>query len=202
MEGGAQSLGGPLDLREVFKKPGRMWTAAEREACARWLLEEKGAELLGLVRRRLGGRRAGEAEEVLSSFWPGFWSSVVRHYDPGRGRELWSYLHFCLLRHCDQEARRLPARERRARREVELQLRDPAAESDLPRALENRDLVQRALDRLRPGDATLIAQIYIEGRERAELSLELGLSRQALNTRLCRALQAMKREVDALRRPR
>jgi RNA polymerase sigma-70 factor (ECF subfamily) len=101
-----------------------------------------------------------------------------------------AWLHRLLVNSCLDQARR------RRRRPIEVEigpLDEPATAGDHPRALADRDLVDRALARLDPEHRALVVLHYYLGYPLPEAASSLGISLPAAKSRLHRAMTALRR---------
>lgn len=147
------------------------------------------------VSRRVGAQRA-LAEDVTQEAWLralNAWRRDGLPEDPGAW--LRTVAANLLRSHYRRQARG-PRAELDAGREPEAptpdaSLHDPGAQA------RRADALQRGLARLRPEQAELLAERYLEGRASREIAAERGLGERALEGRLRRARLALARHIDA-----
>ena len=118
------------------------------------------------------------------------WRDLPGLRDPDR----WdAWLHRLLVNSCLDEVRR----KRRRPIEVEILEIDEPARSDSSRELADRDLVERALNRLEPEHRALVVLHYYLGYPLPEAATLVGISLPAAKSRLHRAMQGLRRTLTA-----
>ena len=123
------------------------------------------------------------------------WRDLPGLRDPDRFD---AWLHRLLVNSCLDEARR----KRRRPIEVEISEIDQPAFGDSSRELADRDLVERALNRLAPDHRALVVLHYYLGYPLPDAARSLGISLPAAKSRLHRAMQGLRRSmVDAAPAP-
>lgn len=192
--GGARARG----VQKVFTVPGRQWTRSDVEIVFEWLFSEKFDYLVRFVLRHLGPRsRIPDAVEVWSAFCIRSLESLIKNYDPRKGRDFWGYMLFCLERFCHRQAQHLRNR-RFAETEGDGSRGSEAVDlsrQGFTKDLETRDLVTKALDRLNPPFSTVLRKYYLEEKSVDDIASEMAASPAAVKTWLHRARQKMR---DAL----
>lgn len=148
-------------------------------------------EFLGYLRRRLGSLE--EAEDVLQSFS----LKVIRASGSASGEEKINAWMGRILRNTlvDHYRRRAVRQRAEAAFVVEQELAAPYAEADPGNARSHCLAV--ALQRVRPDDADVIRRAELDGEPRGHIAADLGLTTNALNVRLHRARQALRREMES-----
>jgi len=127
------------------------------------------------------------AAEAAQAAWAIAWRRLGSLRDPERLRP-W------LMSVAANEARQLVRK--RSRRQVrEIAVVDPAAPAFDAGLVARLDL-GRALARLDDRDRTLLALRYAAGLESAEIGREVGMSATAVRSRLARAIERLRRELD------
>jgi RNA polymerase sigma-70 factor (ECF subfamily) len=116
------------------------------------------------------------------------WRDLPGLRDPSRFD---AWLHRLLVNSCLDEARR----KRRRPIEVEILEIDEPARSDSSRELADRDLVERALNRLAPDHRALVVLHYYLGYPLPEAATLAGISLPAAKSRLHRAMQGLRRSM-------
>jgi RNA polymerase sigma-70 factor (ECF subfamily) len=124
------------------------------------------------------------------------WRDLPGLRDPDRFD---AWLHRLLVNASLDEARR----RRRRPVEVEIKTIDEPAGGDASRHLADRDLVERALNRLDPAHRALVVLHYYLGYPLPEAATSLGISLPAAKSRLHRAMEGLRRSmtVDAVAVP-
>ncbi len=118
------------------------------------------------------------------------WRDLPGLRDPDRFD---AWLHRLLINSSLDEARR----RRRRPIEVEILAIDEPASGDASRHLADRDLVERALNRLEPEHRALVVLHYYLGYPLPDAASSLGISLPAAKSRLHRALQGLRRSMTA-----
>jgi RNA polymerase sigma-70 factor (ECF subfamily) len=118
------------------------------------------------------------------------WRDLPGLRDPDRFD---AWLHRLLVNSSLDEARR------RRRRPVEVQILgiDEPAGGDSSRHLADRDLVERALNKLDPAHRALVVLHYYLGYPLPEAATSLGISLPAAKSRLHRAMEGLRRSMTA-----
>jgi RNA polymerase sigma-70 factor, ECF subfamily len=116
------------------------------------------------------------------------WRDLPGLRDPSRFD---AWLHRLLVNSCLDEARR----KRRRPIEVEIREIDEPARADSSRELADRDLVERALNRLEPDHRALVVLHYYLGYPLPEAATLVGISLPAAKSRLHRAMQGLRRSM-------
>ena len=118
------------------------------------------------------------------------WRDLPGLRDPDRFD---AWLHRLLVNSCLDEARR------RRRRPVEVEINpiDEPASADTTGRLADRDLVERALNRLDPEHRALVVLHYYLGYPLPEAATTLGISLPAAKSRLHRAMLGLRRTLSA-----
>ena len=118
------------------------------------------------------------------------WRDLPGLRDPDRFD---AWLHRLLINSTLDEARR------RRRRSVELVVQDydEASREDTAAEIADRDLVERALNRLDPEHRALVVLHYYFGYPLPEAASSLGISLPAAKSRLHRAMQGLRRSMTA-----
>jgi RNA polymerase sigma-70 factor, ECF subfamily len=116
------------------------------------------------------------------------WRDLPGLRDPDRFD---AWLHRLLVNSCLDEVRR----KRRRPFEVEIREIDEPAHGDSSRELADRDLVERALNRLEPEHRALVVLHYYLGYPLPEAATSLGISLPAAKSRLHRAMQGLRRSM-------
>lgn len=114
------------------------------------------------------------------------WRDLPGLRDPSRFD---AWLHRLLVNSCLDEARR----KRRRPIEVEILEIDEPARGDSSRELADRDLVERALNRLAPDHRALVVLHYYLGYPLPEAATLVGISLPAAKSRLHRAMEGLRR---------
>jgi RNA polymerase sigma factor (sigma-70 family) len=196
-------------LEETFSRPGRTWSQAEITTCVDWLFDDKFKYLMLFILHRLGDwAELTDAMDAWSSFCAPGLLSVIEHYDPMRGRGFFSYLLFCLKRHCNRYTadvlttrdRELPLVFSSDGEEWELQLEDPMPGMTIEQLMEIRDQLQNAINSLRPHVADVVVNYYLQGESIAEIAGRMKVPASTIRTWLFRARKDMKRMLTELRR--
>ena len=120
------------------------------------------------------------------------WRDLPGLRDPDRFD---AWLHRLLVHSCLDEVRR----KRRRPIEVEITVLDEPASGDSSREVADRELVERALNRLEPQHRALVVLHYYLGYPLPEAATSLGISVPAAKSRLHRAMEGLRRSmlVDA-----
>lgn len=195
-------------MEKIFAKPGRDWDEEETALCLEWLFEE---EQLRRIMRFVASRRGSDlydAHDAWNSFFPNIQKHVIRRYDPARGKTFWSFLLFCLEKHCLQAVR--SALKTKSREDlvgdykaISLILIDQRAESNPEEKLVIKDLVEKGINELYRKNhklAEVLVAIDLEQRDQADLAAELGMHENTLRVRLFRARGELKSILDRLQR--
>jgi RNA polymerase sigma-70 factor (ECF subfamily) len=134
--------------------------------------------------------RREDIEDVVADAFVAAWQHG-RRYDPARSPiRTWILMH---AKYAALNYRRLQQRwGRAARRLGALSVADPC---EFLAAADERTAIQQALNRLSPIDRDLVYRRYFLDVMPARLAEEFGMSRTALDTRLWRARQALKRDL-------
>ncbi len=114
------------------------------------------------------------------------WRDLPGLRDPSRFD---AWLHRLLVNSCLDEARR----KRRRPIEVEILEIDEPTRADSSRELADRDLVERALNRLEPDHRALVVLHYYLGYPLPEAATLVGISLPAAKSPLHRAMQGLRR---------
>lgn len=164
-------------------------TPAER-AIAHPLTAET-PRLRRLVHRLLGWpARAGEVDDVVQETLLAAW----RHRDSFRGDAAWTtWLHRIALRKAQNHTRAAAVR-RRLFGWFQPEQPEPAAAA-APAPDERIDAMQAALQQLAHGDREILVLRYLEQREIEAIAALLGCSRAAVDARLMRARDRLRREL-------
>ena len=197
----------PAAIQAIYERPGRQWTAAEKQRVKEWLLasEQLGA-LLHFALYNLGeGVSAEDAEDTCAVLLAHRLDALINLYDPTRGRRFWNYLLFCLERECWRDGDKL--RQRRWREpslDVEVDLGDgnslalewrfAVSEMNPEAAVEKVELwlaLQHCLETLPPAFYQLVIRHYFDEEPLAKISVTLGLSEINVKVRLYRARQKL-----------
>jgi RNA polymerase sigma-70 factor (ECF subfamily) len=116
------------------------------------------------------------------------WRDLPGLRDPDRFD---AWLHRLLVNSCLDEARR----KRRRPMEVEIREIDEPLLGDSSRELADRDLVERALNRLAPEHRALVVLHYYLGYPLPDAATSLGISLSTAKSRLHRAMQGLRRSM-------
>ena len=144
---------------------------------------------------RLILRDAELARDAVQNTLVRAWRDLPGLRDPSRFD---AWLHRLLVNSCLDEARR----KRRRPIEVEIKEIDQPSRSDSSRELADRDLVERALNRLEPDHRALVVLHYYLGYPLPEAAKLTGISLPAAKSRLHRAMQGLRRSmVDTVALP-
>jgi len=111
----------------------------------------------------------------------------LRKFDPTRPFP--PYLYTCLKYFCSNAARNM---QRRNARHVSIEDRDVASQQSDPLAPVELERVQRALNELPEQPRQLLIWVSVDELTHKEIEIRLGITPQALNTRLHRARAALK----------
>ena len=116
------------------------------------------------------------------------WRDLPGLRDPDRFD---AWLHRLLVNSCLDETRR------RKRRPIEVEITqiDEPAHGDTSRELADRDLVERALNRLEPEHRALVVLHYYLGYPLPDAASSLGISLPAAKSRLHRAMEGLRRSM-------
>jgi RNA polymerase sigma factor (sigma-70 family) len=197
----------PPDIKQIFDKPGRMWTPEERTRVKEWLLESPQLKkLLSFALYYLGEDAAvADAEDAWHNFYVRRLDLQINLYDPARGRRFRNFLLFCFERFCRDERQQLKQRSQRTV-PLEKESQTPAGETfeldwlimdekDEPEtAAERREIrlaLQRCIDALSPAYKTVIILHYFEEQSLTKMSVTLGLTEGNVKMRLYRARQKL-----------
>lgn len=118
------------------------------------------------------------------------WRDLPGLRDPGRFD---AWLHRLLVNACLDEVRR----KRRRPIEVEIKEIDEPIFGDSSREIADRDLVERALNRLEPEGRALVVLHYYLGYPLPDAATSLGISLPAAKSRLHRAMLGLRRSMSA-----
>ena len=118
------------------------------------------------------------------------WRDLPGLRDPDRFD---AWLHRLLVNSSLDEARR----RRRRPVEVEIPTVDEPASGDASRHLADRDLVERALNRLDPEHRAIVVLHYYLGYPLPDAATSLGISLSAAKSRLHRAMEGLRRSMTA-----
>jgi len=171
-----------VDRRELVERAGR----GDHDAFA-LLATAASARLDAAARLILRDREL--ARDAVQNALLRVWRDLPGLRDPERFD---AWLHRLLVNACLDEARRL----RRRPIEVDVLPIDPATTDEAQR-LADRDLVDRALERLDPALRALVVLHYFLGYPVPEAAALLGLSLTAAKSRLHRAMTALRRVLTA-----
>ena len=186
-------LGAPPAVEAVFDRVGQVWTGAERERVAEWLVTPPPiGQLLLYTARHLGsGTTAADAADTLRGFFATQLDGTIRLYDPARGLRFQAYLLMRLRQVSWKEGHRI--RERReeplVRRDgdgeaFEFELADPNAATE--RDIVNRLTLQQLFTSMLPSHREAVLKYYFEGKSVREIAVELGTSEENVKIRLFR----------------
>ncbi len=195
----------PPGLHEVFERPGRSWSNQEITACVDWIFKEKSQYLMLFILRHLGSwAKLNDAKDAWSSFCAADFLSVIEKYDPLRGRKFWSFFLLCLKRHCiHYYENSLGVREHfktLTSEEFELLIDGLPSREQFDRTLEIRDMVQKAINRIKPHLATVLIEYYIRDKSVGQIASEMDAPTGTIKTWLHRAREEMKRALLDLKR--
>jgi RNA polymerase sigma-70 factor (ECF subfamily) len=171
-----------VDRRELVERAGR----GDHDAFA-MLATAASARLDAAARLILRDREL--ARDAVQNALVRAWRDLPGLRDPDRFD---AWLHRLLVNACLDEARRL----RRRPIEVDVLPIDRATTDEAQR-LADRDLVDRALERLDPALRALVVLHYFLGYPVPEAAALLGLSLTAAKSRLHRAMTALRRVLTA-----
>ena len=118
------------------------------------------------------------------------WRDLPGLRDPNRFD---AWLHRLLVNACLDEARR----KRRRPIEVEITSIDAPTPGETERELADRDLVERALNRLEPEGRALVVLHYYLGYPLPDAATSLGISLSTAKSRLHRAMLGLRRSMSA-----
>ena len=199
----------PVQITDLFDKPGRLWSDEEKEGFAEWL-ESQRKRLLVFILKCLGHwAHPEDAEDAWNSFLSNSFDRLINKYDPAQGKMI-PFLKICLRRHClrirkKERERRwreisfdwppLPASASSAQK-LEIRLIDKGG--TLQR-LETSQWINRALAKLRKKNYLyfhLIVEHHLREKSTQEISLKLGKSKAAIVSTLFRARQELKRYMN------
>ena len=139
---------------------------------------------------RLILRDAELARDAVQNTLVRAWRDLPGLRDPDRF-EAW--LHRLVINSSLDEARR----RRRRRVEIAIEEYDEPSPGDSAREIADRDLVERALIRLDPEHRALVVLHYYLGYPLPEAATSLGISLPAAKSRLHRAMQGLRRSLNA-----
>ena len=172
-----------MDQRELVERAG------EGDHDAFTMLATRAASRLDSA-ARLILRDRELARDAVQNTLVRAWRDLPGLRDPDRFD---AWLHRLLVNACLDEARR----RRRRPIEVEMQPIDMPVRHDEGRRLADRDLVERALNRLEPEHRALVVVHYYLGYPLPDAARSLGISLPAAKSRLHRAMQGLRRILAA-----
>lgn len=197
----------PLDIRQIFDRPGQQWSETERKRVQEWLHETACLKkLLGFALFHLGPAAvAADAEDTWMNFCAKRLEQHILLYDPARGRRFWNFLLFCFQRYCWEEKEKL---KKRAAQEARLEIQfetpagevieweraDPSEESDLPHFIEKKalfDALYKCLDELPSPYQTVIRLYYFAEETLTKIAAMLQITLSNVKIRLYRARQKL-----------
>ena len=120
----------PATIETIFEKPGSQWPPECQTQVVEWLFDS--AQLNYLLRfslYHLGPKATNEdAEDAWEEFCTSRLPSVIRFYDPKKGRRFWNYLLLCLQNECGHSRKKL---HKRVRMEQPLQFTHSTGEDEI-----------------------------------------------------------------------
>ncbi len=176
-------------FNDILSQPQSDSRVSRRPAVDQRLISGR-QEFLGYLRRRLGS--LDEAEDVLQNFC----LKVVRSGSSVNQNEkinawMGQILRHTLIDHYRRRAVRLRAENAYAQ--------DPSVTdggSDPDQGTGHRACLYAAIPRLRPDHAEILRRADLDEEPRARIAADMGLTANALNVRLHRARQALRRELE------
>lgn len=100
-----------MNIEEIYDKPGCQWTKKEQKYVCQYLETKRRQELLLNTLHWLGCIAIYEdAEDILHEFYEKSLDSVIKSYDPDKGKRFWGYLFTCLQRFCRRERKKIKIR--------------------------------------------------------------------------------------------
>ncbi len=171
-----------MDRRELVERAGR----GDHDAFA--VLATAAASRLDAA-ARLILRDPELARDAVQNTLVRAWRDLPGLRDPDRFD---AWLHRLLVHSSLDEARR------RRRRPIEVAIKeiDEPARADSSRELADRDLVERALNRLEPEHRALVVLHYYLGYPLPDAANSLGISLPAAKSRLHRAMDGLRRSMS------
>lgn len=188
----------PPDDGQIFRKPGRDWTAGERLRVKVWL---NTPPLIGRLVRRTAlylGVNASEedAEDTWASFCLTELDKTIDWYDPARA-PFFPFLLMRLRQFCSDARARIarrreePLESRTQDGEVhELVVVDP--DEDPEQRLVGQISLERCLAALRPEILAVVIRRCFQGQSVRETATNLGISEALVKLRLFRAKQRLR----------
>ena len=125
----------PVSIEAIFGKPGSQWSADGQTRVVEWLFNSVQLNyLLRFCLYHLGPKASSEdAEDTWEEFCTYRLPSVIRLYDPAKGRRFWNYLLLCLQNECGHSRKKL---HKRSRVEQQLQMTHPAGDDEIEITIE------------------------------------------------------------------
>ena len=197
----------PDTIEKIFSHPGSHWSPEEQIRVIEWIFNT--AQLNYLLRFCLYHLGSQASSEDAEDAWAGFCTyrlpSMIRLYNPEKGRQFWNYLLYCLQNECGHLRKKI---HKRAKKEQPLQITLPSGDDEFEFSfepstrdnpadyIEENDLImalQNCIEFLQPHHRKAFIMVVLQESGYTLASETLNEAPGTIRVWVCRARAALKK---------